>query len=243
MTAHGVAARADMTRAEIESLPDLREASKTADAVTTRADQLEGLARDLGTRGERLRLFRDQGLHPHIDGEWAGALLARTQSYRSAFGADRSSIAADPEDSEMKWKYRDELRRLVNSIDRALAREWQRYVDTLIPDALDQQLELLGSAGVLADQIAKMRALSTKLREARERTPVEAAAFGEAKGAAAELAGLWQRLEGIPEEVREFLGAASAQGAALKALTPAVRTWLADNGFLDSVRLILRRGT
>ena len=241
MTTHGVAARADTTRGEIERLPALRQESKNAEAVTTRADQLEGLARDLRARTARLRLFRDHGLRPHIDGERAGTLLTRTQSYRSAFAENRSSITADPEDSGMKWEYRDELRRLVNSIDRALEWEWQQHVDTLIPSGLDQQLELLGGAGVLADQVAQMRALGKKLSEARERTPSEAGAFVEVRTAAGELAGLWRRLEGIPEEVREFLGAASAQGAALDAFTPAVRTWLVENGFLDSVRLVLRR--
>ena len=243
MTTHGVAGRADTTRAEIERLPALRQAAKNAEAVTTRADQLEDLARDLRARIVRLRLFRDRGLSPHLDVERATTLLTKTQSYRSEFEEDRTSIAADPEDSGMKWNYRDELRRLVSSIDRALEWEWQQHVDTLIPSGLDHQLELLGTAGVMADQVARMRALGARLRDARERTPSEAEAFVEVASAASELAGLWRRLEGIPEEVREFLGAASAQGAELDTLTPAVRTWLAESGLLDSIRLVLRHSS
>lgn len=241
MTTHGVVARADAIRVEVERLPTLQQAAKNAEAVTTRADQLEDLARGLRARVLQLQLFRERGLHPYIDAERATTLLTKTQSYRSDFEEDRMSIAADPEDSGMKWNYRDELRRLVNSIDRALEWEWQQYVDTLIPDGLDHQLELLSGAGVLEDQVVQMRALGQKLKEARALAPREAGAFIDVRNASEELAGLWQRLEGIPEEVREFLGAASTTGATLDALTPVVRSWLVENEFLDSVRLVLRR--
>ena len=119
MTGTGITERANAIRAEVERLPSLRQEATNAEAVTTRADQLEKLASDLRTRTARFQLFQDQGLAPHIVRERPETLLAMTRMHRSRFEDDRSSIAADPEDSGLKWRYRDELSRLIHSIDRA----------------------------------------------------------------------------------------------------------------------------
>ena len=100
-----------------------------------------------------------------------------TRAHRSKFEDDRSSIAADPEDSGLKWRYRDELSRLIHSIDRALDDAWRHHVDSLTPPGLDTQLELLGNAGALADQIARMRELGDELKEARLHTARDISAF------------------------------------------------------------------
>ena len=170
MTGTGITERANAIRAEVERLPSLRQEATNAEAVTTRAAQLEKLASDLRTRTARLQLFRDQGLGPHIVRERPETLLAMTRVHRSKFEDDRSSIAADPEDSGLKWRYRDELSRLIHSIDRALDDAWRHYVDSLTPPGLDTQLELLGNAGALADQIVRMRELGDELKEARSHT-------------------------------------------------------------------------
>ena len=242
MTGTGITERANAIRAEVERLPSLRQEATNAEAVTTRADQLEKLASDLRTRTARFQLFQDQGLVPHIVRERPETLLAMTRMHRSRFEDDRSSIAADPEDSGLKWRYRDELSRLIHSIDRALDDAWRHYVDSLIPAGLDSQLELLGNAGVLADQIVRMRELGDELKEARSNTASDTSAFELAKGSAGELRGLWETLSGIPADVRAFIAAASTDGAPIDALTPAVRTWLEENGFLDSVRLVMKGG-
>ena len=184
MTGTGITERANAIRAEVERLPSLRQEATNAEAVTTRADQLEKLASELRTRTARFQLFQDQGLVPHIVRERPETLLAMTRMHRSRFEDDRSSIAADPEDSGLKWRYRDELSRLIHSIDRALDDAWRHYVDSLIPAGLDSQLELLGNAGVLADQIVRMRELGDELKEARSHTARDTSAFELVKGSA-----------------------------------------------------------
>ena len=242
MTGTGITERANAIRAEVERLPSLRQAATNAQAVTTRADQLEKLASELRTRTARFQLFQDQGLRPHIVRERPETLLAMTRMHRSKFEDDRSSIAADPEDSGLKWSYRDELSRLIRSIDRALDGAWRHYVDSLTPPGLDTQLELLGNAGALADQIVRMRELGNALKEARSQTARDVSAFERVKGSAEALSGLWGTLSEIPVDVRAFMASASAGGAPVDALTPDVRTWLEENGFLDSVRLIMKGG-
>ena len=242
MTGTGITERANAIRAEVERLPSLRREATNAEAVTTRADQLEKLASDLRTRTARLQLFRDQGLGPHIVRERPEALLTMTRVHRTKFEDDRSSIAADPEDSGLKWRYRDELSRLIHSIDRALDDAWRHYVDSLTPPGLDTQLELLGNAGALADQIARMRELGDELKEAQSQTATDVSAFERAKRSAEALSGLWGTLSEIPVDVRAFMAAASTDGAPVDALTPEVRTWLEQNGFIDSVRLVMKGG-
>ena len=222
MTGTGITERANAIRAEVERLPSLRQEATNAEAVTTRAAQLEKLASDLRTRTARLQLFRDQGLGPHIVRERPETLLTMTRVHRSKFEDDRSSIAADPEDSGLKWSYRDELSRLIHSIDRALDDAWRHHVDSLTPPGLDTQLELLGNAGVLADQIMRMRELGDALKEARSQTAGDVGAFERVKGSAEALGGLWGTLSEIPAGVRAFMAAASTDGAPVDALTPDV---------------------
>ena len=206
MRGEGIVGRADSLRMEIEQLPALRQGDVDAQAVTTRANQLNELAFDLANQVSRLRLFRERGLHPKMRPEQPAMLLDMTRSHRAKFEADRTSIAADPEDSDFKWKYRDELRRLSRSIDHALDEAWRDYVDKLTPPGLDQQLELLGSAGALADQIVRMRELGAVLKEARLDAARDIRAFELVDGSARELSGLWETLRGIPADVRGVHG-------------------------------------
>ncbi|MCY4615397.1 MAG: hypothetical protein OXC71_03275 [Chloroflexi bacterium] len=134
------------------------------------------------------------------------------------------------------------MSRLIHSIDRALDDAWRHYVDSRIPAGLDSQLELLRNAGALATEIARMRELGDKLKEARSQTASDTTAFEFVMGSAAELNQLWETLSGIPPEVRAFMADASTDGAPVHAFTAEVRTWLADNGFLDSVRLVMKGG-
>ena len=242
MPGEGIVGRADSLRLEIEQLPAQRQGDVDAQAVTTRANQLNELAFDLANQVSRLRLFRERGLHPKMRPEQPAMLLDMTRSHRAKFEEDRTSIAADPEDSDFKWKYRDELLRLSRSIDHALDEAWRDYIDKLIPPGLDQQLELLGSAGALADQIVRMRELGDVLKEARSQTARDVSAFERVKGSAVALSGLWGTLSEIPADVRAFMAAASTDGAPVDALTPEVRTWLEEKGFLDSVRLVMKGG-
>ncbi len=239
----GVAERANALRIEVERLPSLRQAANDSQAVTTRAEQLEKLASELRVQAGQLQLFRSRGLDPQVLPEQPSALLRMTRSYRARFEEDRASIADDPEDSTFKWRYRDDLGRLTRSIERALDEAWRRHVASLIPPGLHQQLDLLGGAGVLSEQIARMRELGDSIEAEQPRIPSDAEGFERVEGAARELRKLWQDLRGIPEDVRAFLAAASTgHGAPLDALTPTVRTWLEDSELIDSLRLVMKGG-
>ena len=239
----GVAARANTLRIEVERLPSLRQAADDSDAVTTRAEQLEELAAELRVQTGWLQLFRSRGLDPQLPPERPPTLLKMTRSYRARFEEDRASIADDPEDSTFKWRYREDLGRLVRSIERALDEAWRLHVTSLIPPGLDQQLDLLGGTGVLSEQIARMRELGANIEAEQLRIPSGAEGFERVESAARELRELWQDLRGIPEDVRAFLAAASTgHGAPLGDLTPTVRTWLEDSELIDSLRLIMKGG-
>ena len=228
---------------DVEELEILRRNVKDVRTVATRADQLEQLASSLRDRTSRLRLYRDHGLRPHILREKPQSLLDITRSHRSKFDSDRSSITIDPEDSGFKWNYLRELERLIKLMDRALDTAWQDHVRSLVPAGLDEQLVLLGGAGVMADQIQRMRELAHELVEAQSRTAMDADTFRQVRALARELNDLWKTLSGIPEDIRAFLAAASTDGAPIDALTPEVRNWLTEKGFFDSLRVVLKGET
>ncbi|MCY4617908.1 MAG: hypothetical protein OXD50_05050 [Chloroflexi bacterium] len=240
MTVNGIAEQARKMRIEVEQLPSLRQAANNGQAVATRADQLEKLASELKSQTARLQLFRDQGIDPFVSHDRIASLLSTTRSYRTRFEEDPSSISADPEDSGMKWKYREELRILNRSIERSLDQSWQEFVDLLIPPGLNEQLIVLAQARVLAKDVARMRELEEHLIEARSHRPNNAGDFASVQVMASELKCLWQSLTEIPEEVRDFLIRASTDGATLDAFSPTVHAWLEQNGLIGSVRYVLR---
>ena len=238
----GIVERADALRVEIERLPVLREAAKNSEAVATRAGQLGELASTLQIQAERLRLFRDRGLKPFIPPERPAELLTTTREHRARFEEDRTAIARDPSDSGFKWRYHDDLVRLRGSIERALGSTWNDHLDSLVPNDLDERLELLGRVPALRQRVAQAREIQGRLEAARTTIPGSAGEFDEVEAIAGTLNENLESLREIPEDVREFLLAASSGGAPLGALTSAVRAWLEEHGFVESLRYVLRAG-
>lgn len=225
-------------------LSTLRTAATDSAAVATRADQLERLAGELQEQAERLLLFRARGLHPYIDPRTPARLLETTKSHRASFQQDRTSIAADPEDSGFKWRYRDELERLGRSLGRAVADEWGRYVDSLVPAVVEELLNIFERVPEFREEIAAIDRLKRQLDAARSEIPRSAADFERVESAARDLNERWRALSGVPEDVRAFLSAATNdRGASLDALSPGVRAWLQERGLLGSVRYVLRGGS
>ena len=238
----GIVERADSIRSAIEGLPGLREAAKNSAAVATRATQLGGLASSLRRETARLRLFRERGLQPFIPPERPAELLAATMEHRARFQEDRTTIASDPSDSDFKWRYRDDLERLSRLIERALRDAWQSHLDSLVPAALDERLGLLERVPALRQRVAQARELRAGLDEARNTIPGDASDFDGAEAAARALRESLGSLSEVPEEVQQFLLAASSSGAPPDTLTPTVRAWLDEHDLAGSLRYVLRGG-
>ena len=238
----GIVERVDAIRVEIERLPALREAATNSEAVATRASQLGELAATLHIQTERLRLFRDRGLRPFIPPERPTELLEATRDHRARFDEDRTAIASDPSDSGFKWRYRDDLTRLARSVEQALESSWHHHLDSLVPDDLGERIELLDRVPALRQRVSQARELQGRLETAHATIPGSAGEFDEGEAVAKGLAETLGSLSEIPDDVREFLLAASSRGAPLGALTPRVRAWLDEHGFVESLRYMFRAG-
>ena len=70
--------------------------------------------------------------------------------------------------------------------------------------------------------------------------PTSVADFEKAEAVAQDLQDHWQALQGIPEDVREFLAAASTGDAPLDDLTPGIRDWLQKTNSLGLLRYVLK---
>ena len=235
----GVVARATNLVDKIEELARHRQLAVDSTAVATRAQQLEMLAADLRARTDQLSLFRDRGIFPNINSMSARDLLNLTKSQRTAFERDHASIADDPIDSKFKWRYRERLRQLCQLIDQALTEAWNRHVDSIAPARNDDILEVLARLPKFAADADAISALRRSLTTAGP--PQTAADFERAEALVSDLNSHYEKLKGIPKDVRAFLADATTEGASIDTLTPDIRDWLQANGFLGSLRYVLKR--
>ena len=236
----GIVTRAARLIDEIENLARHRQFAADSTAVATRADQLERLAAALRARTDQLSLFRDRGIFPNINPMSARGLLDLTKSHRTAFEQDHSSIADDPMDSKFKWRYQERLAHLCQSVDQALAETWDRYVASIAPDSNDEFLAVLERLPHFAADAQEIAALRNNLRATGP--PQTAPDFERAQAAATALNSHYEKLKGIPKDVRAFLADATTEGASIDTLTPDIRAWLKETGFLGSLRYVLKRG-
>ncbi|MCY4392741.1 MAG: hypothetical protein OXE43_11920 [Chloroflexi bacterium] len=235
-----IVGRADGLRVEVEKLSALRRAAASSTTLETRADQLENAATGLLEQAGRVQLFRAHGIRLSFNVDLQEQLLKATREHRSAFDADPASIVADPTDSTFKYEYLRGLESLHASIRRRLGDEWNRYIDSLTPGGLSELEEALTRVPQVAGDLAAIRRLHATLNAERAEAPTSVADFERAEAVAQDLQDHWQTLQSIPEDVREFLAAASTGGAPLDDLTPSIRDWLEKTNSLGLLRYVLK---
>jgi hypothetical protein len=116
---------------------------------------------------------------------------------------------------------------------------WQDHVDREVgrSDGLEDLAEALSGIAGLSAFAAELRQSLRPLAGLRRALP-NAAGVDSLAAIAATVTRLETRL---PEAVREFVAAAAHSGAALHELDAGVRTWLTENGAMDSFKIVVGR--
>ncbi len=242
MPDRGIVDRIDGLRHGIEDIEVLRRHATDFTAINTRTEQLEELASKLREQAVRLQLFEGRDFHPFINPNMSARLIETTRSHQQAFDADHGSIAADPQDSRFKWRYQDDIIRFCRSIETELKTLWADHIDSLSPVGVEELVDVFVRIPEFAEDIEEISKIRAELTEMRGEPPRSAVDFERAEKTAQLLKERLQTLRGVPENVTEFLATASTEGAHLDSLTEDVHTWLEHNGFLGSLRYILKRG-
>src|SRR5207253_10028046 len=117
----------------------------------------------------------------------------------------------------------------------ALFLAWQKHTNGLARGTNQELLDVLERLPKFRKTVQRIRSLSEKARQAQAELPASKAEVEAFAGLMGEVEAAWQELGGgqAPPAVLAFLKAAiSSGGAQLTLLTPAVTTWLSENGLL-----------
>lgn len=126
------------------------------------------------------------------------------------------------------------LQTLTNNAQTALNDDWRRYCDNNLFGGLPpaKQEATLAKTPRNEQSLARYRILYQSFIKHRQQLPTSADEFNNLRQLSQQLAEITFEKD-VPEDVRKFLDALGS-GAGLHLLTPAVLTWLRDNGLLAS---------
>lgn len=131
-----------------------------------------------------------------------------------------------------------EVRVWATSTDRSARDAHRAWVDSVLPD-LEGVSTLATRLGRLDPQAgAKMRAVVSKARQIRYDTPTSVADLTKLKALAEDIEAAASSFA-PSREAKEFLSAVLENGARLELLTPEIKSWADERGFLSSLRVRL----
>lgn len=233
-------ARASELRLRIERLGQLRITAVDAEAVSTRAKQLEEAVGPLSELALVVEAFRRRSLAFSLPTVAVASALEAHHERHRAYREDPASVTGQSQDSSFRFQYYLPLRNLAPQLRSALMEAWQRYLDEHSPDMQQALLDALATLPGFFSQVEQIRRLHQAVSALREQLPHSEGDIDDARSLVDQLSKLWDALsgEGVDDEIVNFLrAAATSTGAPLADFNERIRTWLRVHELLDRVRI------
>lgn len=201
--------------------------------LRTRKEQLAGARDDLETARKALRLLAARGIAPASVPRASSALRGKAPVVRTQLAADWRAVA---DDQTLKSNLIDPVTELAAKLRKAALDAWEAHVDAGQPPIRDAIVTALSSAG-FRTQCARLQELRTEIAGLRRSCPTSLEDFQRLDALKADVQRIWGELDGVPQDVANFLRKAARREAAIADLTPGIRAWLDDRGMLSQLRV------
>ena len=201
--------------------------------LETRTAQVKAARNEMESAQKAVRLLDSRGLHLSSCPRPSAALRAKAPALRKALDEDWRAFA---DERSLATSFLEPVKsHAAKLVDAALV-VWQAHVDDGLPSIRDGVINSLAAAG-FQTQCARLRHLRGEVATLRRSCPTSLQAFSQLDELKAGIQAIWTELEGVPEDVRQFLQKAARREAAIADLTPGIRSWLDDRGMLGQLRI------
>ena len=224
-------------KSKIEAIVNLRIEREHTNTFKTRAAQL-GIPREkLTLLIQALRALRTQNISPDFPIDKLQAIKSQLEELASQYRENPHSIIEPSGDRRFSlW---DQLRELPEEIRICVGTAWEDYVDNRLPPKREELMRVLDQVPGFTQQIVAINDLYAQAQPLKPLTRDLDVSIGRLEDIRSSLLTACSSLESdqIPDEVLEFLRAASSDGASLHHLTEDVVGWLRKNELGDAVRI------
>lgn len=233
-----VARLQEVTQA-ISELRSLEQQATDAEALSTRARQLEDPSMQLHILAQITQAFQQRGIWPAFNRRQLAAVAKEVEAAAVAYHDAPQRIADANEQRYTLW---EPLKTLPGQVKDTLLQAWQDYIATALPEQNPELLQTLGQLPGFKEPVEQIRRLQREVEDMRRRLPQSPDEMDRVTVSAAELRAAWQQLPtgGIPADVHDFLTAAVMGNARLSQLTNSVLEWLRTNNLINDVRISLK---
>lgn len=228
-----------LAKAITEATQDLKTA-ETQDHLRVRIRSVDTELQTVITELEGIRDLRTEcaevGL-PILPAAGAGDLVARIAELSVVADSDPVQVTDAPDLPGVLKR----LRATVAKAQEGARQDWLSHCQTAIPTTQPEYLSLLATRQGNRRAVERLRSIDRELDVIKQQDPLSTRGLpGRLHSLIEERRELWAGLEvgDVPEEVMEFIGNASRDGAALLDLTPEVMKWLMDNQMLTAYKIV-----
>lgn len=230
--------RANALARSADKVVALRQLESDAEGLQTRSDDVSKMAAALERLARAASVMTEAGVSTGINQDRVRGIRQAAEIVASKFGQDpRSAVNPDPDSRNMFWERVEGLTQLVET---SLLVKWKAHQDAVLPTIEAEIVNVLAMVPGAREGVTRLRAAMNEARSlaALPQSPAEVAKLTEVAGQAEEaIASLGA--DSVPEPVRRFLHAASADEATLADVTEDVAKWLEAWGLTDRVRVSL----
>ena len=231
--------RSEQLEKDVAEIRTLRAVADRAEAIGTRASQFENALAELRLSVGKARLLQDRGVNVE--------LVVQSQGVRHFLRELQSKVADDPATilaaRDIQPKMLRPIENDTSAIQESADKAWREYVRQQMPEVGNEFLEALSRIPGLRSKVEHFRGLKDQALRRGERAPASDEDFDLIRELSRQCRQAWQELdaEDMPQEALVlFREAATAQGASLSSLTPAVLAWLTAHGLADALGIRVR---
>lgn len=235
-----IATRLTHFRTLLEARDRVRAGREAANQLAPVRSTLAELAGKLTPLAARFRLFRNQGILSAAPPDVVG-LLRYAAELRERLAGPPNEVTGGQKQSYRRFT--DAAEKVRDTLTELTTDAWKNWVADQAPQVAEDDLRLVEQLGGHDELVARIRALRDQCRTLAAAPPDTEELFAAARRQVTELQQAVAQLPDVTSdpEVRAFLRAVNAGGAALTLITPGVLRWLEQMGRADGFKVV--RGT
>jgi hypothetical protein len=218
---------------DLEGLKAIEAEVHNLKVFESRRDQLQTPVIQLESFIDILDALRKRSVFVELEIESLRNLRIHVETMREAFSEDPKRIVA--KDKNASLKFWPTIENLPTKLGERLQDAWITYVTEKRHKDKEDFLDVLDGLPSFKKQVARIRKILAKMDQLGQSLPKDEDDFERLEKLSKSLETYWEDLEveGIPDDVLQFIKQAGSGGVSLTGLTSSVLSWLEKNKLKD----------